>query len=156
MSIDKISEELIVTALSDGIERFVVGALIKQNDTFLVLQRQSDDFMGGIDELPSGKVENGESLVDALAREVQEEIGLKISKILDYIGHFDYTSGGGKKTRQFNFAVEIASGDVLINPSEHSAFKWVAQQNLASTRLTRIFWYQSSYPSLVRCNLSLA
>lgn len=137
MNIDKISKELVATASQDGIERFVVGALIKRDDAFLILQRQADDFMGGINELPSGKVEKNETLPDALKRETKEETGLDVSEILDYIGHFDYISGSGKKTRQFNFVVEVAPGDVIISPNEHSGFSWVRKNKIEKTRLTK-------------------
>lgn len=137
MEINKISNDLVAVALREGIERFVVGALIRRAGSFLILHRQADDFMGGIDELPSGKVESGESLPVALARETKEETGLDVSEILEYIGHFDYTSGSGKKTRQFNFVVEVSPGDVIISPDEHSDYKWVDESNISATRLTK-------------------
>ena len=38
------------------------------------MSRKTDDFMGGIDELPSGNMEKGENIYAALIREVKEEI----------------------------------------------------------------------------------
>jgi len=65
----------------DGINRYVVGAVIQRDSSVLLLKRPKDDFMGGIYELPSGRVEDGESLDIALYREVEEETGLKIREI---------------------------------------------------------------------------
>ncbi len=65
--------------------------------------------MGGIFELPSGKVEPGEALDSALIRKVEEETGLHVTAVRDYLDSFDYASGSGKKSRQFNFAVDVAS-----------------------------------------------
>jgi 8-oxo-dGTP diphosphatase len=137
MNLKRLSENLIKMALDDNIHRFVVGALVKRRDSFLVLQRKKDDFMGGIDELPSGKVESGESLLEALDREVVEETKLSVRRVLDYIGHFDYISGSGRKTRQFNFVVEVVGNSVEINLAEHDGFKWVSLSNINKTLLTK-------------------
>lgn len=81
--------------------------------------------MGGIWELPSGKVDSGEPLDLALAREIKEETGLDLARATSYLGHFDYTSGSGKSSRQFNFAVETSTtGPVLL--TEHDDFQWAA------------------------------
>ena len=77
-------------AARDGIEKIVVGAIISKSNKVLVLRRREDDFLGGLDELPSGHVEDGEGLPDALRREVKEETGLEVSRILHLVGRFDY------------------------------------------------------------------
>ena len=109
-------------AQEDGVQQLVVGAIVHHDDKVLLLKRPQDDFMGGILELPSGKVEN-ESLDEALHREVNEETGLRVSNITDYLGHFDYLSGGGKKSRQFNFAVDVDAPEP-IELQEHDAYLW--------------------------------
>ena len=58
-------------ALRDGITQQVVGAVVQQDNTILLLKRPPDDFMGGIHELPSGKTEPGETLNQALAHSAQ-------------------------------------------------------------------------------------
>jgi 8-oxo-dGTP pyrophosphatase MutT (NUDIX family) len=91
----------------------------------LLLQRPEDDFMGGIFELPGGKVGLGEALDTALVREVAEETGLSVSAIRDYLGSFDYQSGSGKKSRQFNFAVDVTAPEP-VTLQEHDAYAWTA------------------------------
>jgi len=119
----------------DKIDRFVVGAVILDDSRVLLLQRPKDDFMGGIYELPSGKVEEGESLDVALHREVTEETGLNISKIIQYLGLFDYESKSGKKTRQFNFVVSVI--ELLeINLTEHDNYSWVRKEELSNYKVT--------------------
>ncbi|MBI3627971.1 MAG: hypothetical protein HY220_04505 [Candidatus Sungbacteria bacterium] len=55
------------------------------------------------------------------------QTGLAITTVLAYLSSFDYTSGSGKKTRQFNFLVETAPGDeVKLEPSEHQAYHLAA------------------------------
>lgn len=116
-------EQLGTTATADGVQQFVVGAIVQADNTVLLLQRPDDDFMGGIFELPSGKVEPGETLEVALMREVSEETGLAVTDVREYIGSFDYTSGSGKKTRQFTFAVTVAR-TTPIELQEHDAYLW--------------------------------
>ncbi|MDJ0755931.1 MAG: A/G-specific adenine glycosylase [Ardenticatenaceae bacterium] len=45
---------------------------------FLIAQRPLDGLLGGLWEFPGGKVENGESLPDALIREIKEELAIDI------------------------------------------------------------------------------
>ncbi|WP_063063043.1 NUDIX domain-containing protein [Nocardia violaceofusca] len=119
----KLVEDLIATAERDGVVQLVVGAVIQQDDRVLLLRRPGDDFMGGIWELPSGKVEAGENLSDALTREVAEETGLTVTAIGRYLDSFDYTSGSGKHSRQLNFAVDCVATD-RIRLTEHDAYSW--------------------------------
>lgn len=122
---NSVIRELLTEAQQDGVQKLVVGAVIQSDKKFLLLEREPTDFMGGLVELPSGTVDADEELLPALVREVQEETGLKVITILKYLGSFDYKSGSGKKTRQFNFLVEAATGDVKLNPIEHQAYHFI-------------------------------
>ncbi|APU17464.1 NUDIX domain-containing protein [Actinoalloteichus fjordicus] len=106
-----------------GIHRQVVAGVIVHDGAVLLLRRRHDDFLAGLWELPSGRVEPGEDLHTALCREVQEETGLTVTTISHYLGSFDYTSGSGRLTRQHNWRVETADA---ANPTltEHDAYQW--------------------------------
>ncbi|TSC94808.1 MAG: ADP-ribose pyrophosphatase [Parcubacteria group bacterium Licking1014_1] len=114
-----IIQKLLNQATKDGIQKIVVGAVIKRDDKFLLLKRAPFEFMGGLIELPSGTPDAGEDLLHALAREVKEETNLVVTVVIVYLGLFDYVSSSGKKTRQFNFLVKTGSGDIKLNPTEH-------------------------------------
>jgi 8-oxo-dGTP diphosphatase len=118
-------EQLVTEAANDGVQQLVVGAIVPDADKVLLLKRPEDDFMGGIFELPSGKVEGTETLDVATTREVEEETGLVVSDITEYIGSFDYTSGSGKKSRQFNFAVTVADAEE-VKLTEHDTYVWAS------------------------------
>jgi 8-oxo-dGTP diphosphatase len=118
-------EKLTTLAKAGGVQQFVVGAVVQHDGNVLLLKRPEDDFMGGIFELPSGKVEPGEAIDEALVREVKEETGLDLSLIREYIGCFDYQSGSGKKSRQFNFAVDVTAPEP-IELQEHDAYVWAS------------------------------
>jgi 8-oxo-dGTP diphosphatase len=110
-------------AENDGIQQLVVGAVVAQGESVLLLRRPADDFMGGIFELPSGKVETDEALDVALRREVAEETGLTVTGVGEYLGNFDYRSGSGRPTRQFTFVVTVASVE-HVALTEHDAYQW--------------------------------
>lgn len=116
-------DRLTVEAKHDGVQRLVVGAVVEYEGRVLLLQRPANEFMGGIFELPSGRVELGEALDTALIREVKEETGLDATEIHDYIGSFDYLSSSGEKSRQFNFAVYIKTPKP-IELQEHDSYHW--------------------------------
>ncbi len=92
----------------------------------------TEDFLPGLLELPSGHVDEDETLVVALARELQEETNLKLTSIRDIGKSFDYLSHSGKKKRQINFIVQ-AIGQLRLNPEEHSRFYWMTKSEVQNT-----------------------
>jgi 8-oxo-dGTP diphosphatase len=57
--------------------KLVVAALIRQEDELLICQRAANKPMPLKWEFPGGKVEPGEELRAALARELEEELGIR-------------------------------------------------------------------------------
>ena len=67
----------------------VVAAVIEQQDCFLITKRAAGDHLAGCWEFPGGKLESGESLTDALRREMREELDveIEIGEQIDYVEH---------------------------------------------------------------------
>ncbi len=61
--------------------RAVVGVLRKKNNEILIAQRRKSQFMGGFWELPGGKIEAGETPEQALNRELNEELGVRVERL---------------------------------------------------------------------------
>ncbi|WP_083975742.1 NUDIX domain-containing protein [Kitasatospora mediocidica] len=120
---------LVSDARRDGVTRLVAAAIVTDGDRVLLVRRRPDDFMGGMWEIPSGKVEEGESLLEALHRETAEETGLIIDGVHSYVGHFDYPSSRGGTTRQFNFAVTVEKSEPVAL-TEHDAHQWAVPSDL--------------------------
>ena len=58
-----------------------VGVLLQSNGDFLLTSRPEGKVYAGYWEFPGGKLEAGESVAEALARELHEEIGLTIGPV---------------------------------------------------------------------------
>ncbi|WP_372405421.1 NUDIX hydrolase [Streptomyces luteireticuli] len=116
-------DDLASAAERDGVAKTVVGAVLADHDgKVLLLHPPADDYLGGLWELPSGGVDTGETLVEALRREVAEETGLTVTDISGYLGYFDYRSGSGRATRPFNFTATVTGETVTL--TEHDAHLW--------------------------------
>ena len=89
----------------------------------------------------TGGLEEGETKVEALKREIQEETGIKnIIKIIADVHYFEfqdlplieYLNKHGcpcKQLKEYAFGVEVSSEEeVVLDGKEHSEFKWCSFQ----------------------------
>ena len=67
----------------------VAGLIVRDDGLVLITQRRADQALPLQWEFPGGKVEPGESPVEALARELREEIGVSVDvgRIWDVLFH---------------------------------------------------------------------
>jgi 8-oxo-dGTP diphosphatase len=61
-----------------------VGVLIRSDDSFLLTSRPEGKAYAGYWEFPGGKLEVGETIAQALKRELQEEIGITIEDCMSW------------------------------------------------------------------------
>jgi 8-oxo-dGTP diphosphatase len=99
--------------------RYVVAALIVRGGEILICQRRPDQPMALQWEFPGGKIEPGETPEQALARELDEELGIRaaIGPRITHIRH-NYRHGGAVDL-QF-FTVHSFDGEI-----ENRIFKQV-------------------------------
>ena len=105
----------------------VVAAIILHEGRVFATQRGYGEFKDG-GEFPGGKVEDGESLENALIREIREELDteIEVGELLDTV-EYDYP--------QFHlsmacFLCTIKSGNLVLK--EHEAAKWLDSHTLDS------------------------
>jgi 8-oxo-dGTP diphosphatase len=58
----------------------VIGIVRDADGRVLIAQRPAGRHLGGLWEFPGGKIESGESVQQALARELHEEIGIDVQR----------------------------------------------------------------------------
>lgn len=107
--------------------RLAVGGICLHNNQIVLLRRRDDaEVYPSIWELPSGGVDPGEDILDALVREVFEETGLRV-KVGLCLGYFFYQSRGGVPCIQINHICELdgSTPSELKVSEEHINAKWV-------------------------------
>ncbi len=104
----------------------VAGVISRRDGRILIDRRPQEGLLGGLWEFPGGKVEPGETLGDALRREVREEVGLtidvgeKLCVVEHAYSHFRIT--------MHVFLARQKTG--RARPLACDAVKWVTRSNL--------------------------
>lgn len=117
----------------------MVAAIIKFNDEILCVQRPSNKlpYISEKYEFPGGKIEVGESKIEALARELEEELNIKadIQSLFLTVVHpypdFELT--------MHSFICEVNSKIISLN--EHIDSKW-----LTIDQLNSLDWAAADWP----------
>lgn len=117
----------------------VVAAAIIRDGRLLAAQRAYPAALAGRWELPGGKVEPGETEVEALVRECREELGVTVT-ISDRIGPDVATVDGAGILRTWR--AEIVDG-LEPEPAEHRSLLW-----LSAGRLDDVDWLDADRPVL--------
>ncbi len=110
-------------------------AVIRRSEKILLLQRPaSAGFDPGLWELPGGKLEYGENLVESLKREVEEEVGLLVRVGRPLITwHFCkepfWVTG-------VTFMSDYLEGEVMLS-HEHQDHAWIKPEEYKSYPLSK-------------------
>jgi 8-oxo-dGTP diphosphatase len=110
-------------------ERWIVGAVIHDRAGRIFVQRRSESrtLFPGAWDLVGGHLEAGESILDCLAREVGEETGWSIARIMTDLGTLEWTGNDGLDRREVDYLVEV-TGDLLharLEQELHHDPRWV-------------------------------
>jgi 8-oxo-dGTP diphosphatase len=114
-----------------------VGAVIVDRDRVLLVRRAQEPLKGEW-SLPGGVVELGESLEQALSREVLEETGLQIEvvKVVETLSSIVRAVGQVRYHYVIiDFLCKLTAG-TLVCSSDASEARWVSRERLAEFNLT--------------------
>ena len=105
----------------------VVAAIIVKGKKVFATQRGYGEFKDGW-EFPGGKIEQGESLEEALIREIREEldVDIKVGRLLKTV-EYDYPNF---HLTMHCFICELLSEEIVLK--EHEDAKWLEEDELDS------------------------
>jgi 8-oxo-dGTP diphosphatase len=104
----------------------VVGCIAEYEGKFILLRRNLYKANGGKWGLPAGKLEEGESKIEAILRETKEETGLVLTE--EGVAYFDswFVRNDSIDFEWHMYATKINSEPIIeINPEEHLEYLWV-------------------------------
>jgi 8-oxo-dGTP diphosphatase len=111
--------------------KVVVAAVIERSDRrFLIGQRRRDDTSPLKWEFPGGKVEDGETPVAALARELREELGVTLEKCVE-IGRTHHKYAAMSEELEIRFYA-ASTRETEMTPSEFEQIAWALPKELGN------------------------
>ena len=115
-----------------GITTVVCGLLKNKAGLIFAAQRGSSQNEAGYWEFPGGKVEAGESLHAALARELLEELNLRVR-----VGRYLAETTFSRNSKNFRLVAFSASAEAnqKLKLSEHAQAGWFSYSQLQSLNL---------------------
>ena len=107
----------------------VTAAIIESDDKILIAQRKSeDDIFGGLWEFPGGKIENGETPEECMARELMEELEIKVEVgTLITSNKHRYPNG---IFELLAYRVQHICGNFVLN--DHDEIKWITIDEISN------------------------
>jgi 8-oxo-dGTP diphosphatase len=118
----------------------VVGAIIIKNKKILCCQRGDERSLANLWEFPGGKIEENETKIQALKRELKEELKIEVSIVEEEFEfcRYEYDFGFVNLT---TFICHLESGEPQL--TEHKQIKW-----LTSTDLELLDWAPADIPTV--------
>jgi len=114
-----------------------VAVLINDEHQVLLAERPFPKAWEGWWEFPGGKMEKNETSVDALYREIYEEIGVKITKFNKWVTR-RYTFGDGNFTLHF-FKVYEWEGEITSKENQKLVWTYLKKPNVSPILPANVF-----------------
>jgi 8-oxo-dGTP pyrophosphatase MutT (NUDIX family) len=109
----------------------VVAALVREGRVLLVHRSPNRRAYPGLWDLPGGHIENGESELAALTREMHEELGVRIAEdSVIHLCRFDAGRGGESVLLSAWLVGEWRGTPTNVAPDEHDEIRWFRPEEL--------------------------
>ncbi|WP_368250454.1 (deoxy)nucleoside triphosphate pyrophosphohydrolase [Enterococcus sp. 2201sp1_2201st1_B8_2201SCRN_220225] len=105
----------------------VVGAILVHKGKILCCKRGPGRSLAYLWEFPGGKIEAGETPLDALGRELREELKIEVSIQREVFEEASYDYAFGRVNMK-TMVCHLKKGEPIL--TEHIALKWVAPSEL--------------------------
>ena len=112
--------------LQKTITKVALAYIFDAEDRVLIAKRPQSKHMGGFWEFPGGKLELGESPLQAIQREILEELAIEVAGTA-VLASFSLRDGG--ELAFFPVVCQWLRGDIVL--LEHDEYSFVALENLA-------------------------
>lgn len=98
--------------------------MVDPNDNYLLLYRSDHPAFGTDPDLPGGLAEDGETMLEAMLREVYEEAGVVIEAEIaeEVYSGTEYSTYG---THDVLFVANVAERPTITISWEHSSYEWL-------------------------------
>lgn len=109
----------------------VVGCIVRDGKIFIAKRANTKKIFPDRYELIGGHVEPGESLEEALVREIHEEVGVdvRVGQIVDAFSH-EYKGEFKVEIGYLCYLVDPVQ-EPSIQPAEHSESQWIAEDEIS-------------------------
>ena len=104
----------------------VVAAVIRKDSKFLIAKRNRNKHLGLKWEFPGGKVEDSESFIEALSREIKEELNIEI-QVHKKIAKEKYRDTKIDIVLHYYLCTQ-KKGNIQLN--EHEDVAWIEKKDL--------------------------
>lgn len=98
--------------------------IIDPEDNYLLMYRSDHPTFGRDPDLPGGTLEDGETLLETMIREVEEEAGVAIDEkeVTEVYSGTDYSKHG---TYYALYRVKLVARPEIKMSREHSSYEWL-------------------------------
>jgi len=116
-----------------------VKSIIENQRKALVLVEPNGDL-----DLPGGRLEPGESSINCLIREIQEETGVSV-EVLKPIASWSFSKGAQLLITGKTFICKYLGGRIILSP-EHAGYFWVKFEDVNKLNFKHSYGVNSIVP----------
>ncbi len=118
----------------------VVGVCIKNDNNEILMVQEAKNEIKGLFNIPAGKLDSSESIIDGAIRETKEETGFDVK--LDSVLCIQYLEN--RSILKIVFNATIISGNINFDKTEVMGIKWISIEELETMTKNELRSYDSN------------